>query len=508
MRRHLRWAASIVAVALTGCAVGPDYRRPPAIVPASYKEVAGLIPVGWKLGQPADAIDRGAWWSVYKDPVLDRLVRQIDISNQTLKASEAAYREARAVVQEARSQLFPTVGLSAGVTRSSSGSGRGSSGFTSVSGVGTSTFSSGPITDYSLSSNASWDLDVWGRVRRTVESDVASAQASAADLASARLSAQGQLAVAYFTLRYNDQLLRLLNSTVADFQRSLQITQNQYNAGTAARSDVITAQTQLLSTQAQAVNVGVQRATLEHAIAVLTGRPPADLAIPPAAFASTIPVAPPSIPAALLERRPDIAASERQMQQQNALIGVAVAAYYPDLSLSALYGYSGNPLGSLIQASNRLWSIGASASQTLFEGGLRPAQVAAARAAYDQSVATYRQTVLTAFQGVEDELSTLRILKQQAVVQDEAVRSARQAVQIALNEYRAGTVAYTTVVTAQATLLADQETALLVQEDRLIASATLIQDLGGGWDTSRLPSRDELQKGNPFIPAALEKASN
>jgi NodT family efflux transporter outer membrane factor (OMF) lipoprotein len=464
---------------LVACTVGPDYAKPDAIVPATFKEVAGFIPAGWKLGEPKEGIDRGAWWSVYNDPVLDDLERQVAISNQTLKQSEAAYREARAVVGEARAGLFPTATLTPGVTRAKNGGGSGSS---------SSFGGSGARTTYSIEGAASWDPDIWGKIRRTIESDEASAQVSAADLAAAKLSAQGTLAIDYFELRAADQLKTLLDDTVAEYKRSVDVTQNQYSVGVAARSDVITAQTQLLSAQAQAVNAGVQRATLEHAIAVLIGRAPADLTIAPTGLPMDVPVMPVSVPSALLERRPDIAAAERTMQQQNAQIGVAIAAYYPDLSLTALYGYSGNPIGSLISASNRVWSLGASAAETVFDGGLRSATVAAARATYDGSVANYRQVVLTAFQGVEDQLSTLRILQEQAAIEADAVASARRAVDIALNEYRAGTQSYTTVVTAQATLLADQEAALTILQDRLVASATLIQDLGGGWDTSQLPS--------------------
>ena len=460
---------------LVACEVGPDYHRPDAIVPATFKEVAGFIPVGWKLGQPNVAIDRGAWWSVYDDPVLDGLEKQVEVSNQTLKQDEAAFREALAVVRQARSGLFPTATVTPGVTRSKGGSGSSSGG-------------SGAHTEYSLEGNATWDPDVWGKIRRSIESDVASAQASAADLAAAKLSLQGMLATDYFELRGADQLAALLHDTVAAYQRALDVTRNQYAAGVATPSDVITAQTQLLSTQAQEINAGVQRAILEHAIALLVGRAPADLTIARSALPTAVPVVPAALPSALLERRPDIAAAERAMQEQNALIGVAVAAYYPDLSLTAAFGYAGNPIGSLFKASNQVWSLGASAAEIVFEGGLRPAQVAAARAAYDGAVANYRQVVLTAFQGVEDQLSTLRILQQQAAVDTDAVNAAQRAVTIALNEYQAGTQAYTTVVTAQATLLADQETALTVQQDRLAASATLIQDLGGGWDISQLPS--------------------
>jgi NodT family efflux transporter outer membrane factor (OMF) lipoprotein len=463
---------------LTGCMVGPDYKRPDAQSPIEFKELAG-----WTAATPMDTIPRGSWWSVYNDPVLNGLEEQVNVSNQTVKQAEAAYRAAAANVQVARASLFPVLGLGAGVTGTSNGSLTSISG--SSGGRGFSSSSSGR-TNYDLELNLSWDLDVWGRIRRQIEGSAAAAQVSAADLANAQLAAQVSLATDYFELRGSDALQRLLDDTVADYERSLQITENQYNAGTAARSDVITAQTQLETTWAQAVNVGVARAQFEHAIAVLTGHAPAELTIVPGSLATEVPVAPASLPSTLLERRPDIAAAERSMAQENALIGVQVAAYYPDISLSALYGYVGSPLGSLIQATNRVWSLGAAANETLFEGGSRPAAVAAARANYDASVASYRQTVLTSFQQVEDQLSTLRILQQQADVQDRAVRLARQAVQVALNEYRAGTVAYTTVVTNQATALADEQAALTIRMQRLEASTTLIGALGGGWESSML----------------------
>jgi NodT family efflux transporter outer membrane factor (OMF) lipoprotein len=471
----MRYLLLPALLALGGCMVGPNYHRPTAPTAAAFKELAG-----WKPATPLDSIDKGAWWSVYHDPLLDRLEREIDVSNQTLAASLAAWREAQAVVREARSDLYPTLTATASTTRSSSGSGSLSA---SNSGFGSGGYTR---TSGSLEASAAWDPDVWGRIRRTVESDVAGAQASEADVANARLSAQGSLATDYFELRASDALYKLLDSTVRDYRRALQITQNQYDVGVAARSDVITAQVQVDTTQAQLINVGVARAQYEHAIAVLTGHPPADLTIEAGTLAQEVPVPPASVPASLLERRPDIAAAERAMQQQNALIGVAVAAYYPDISLSALYGYSGSPLGSLVQLGNRVWSLGASATETLFEGGLRSAQVDAARATYDQAVANYRQTVLTAFQQVEDDLSTLRILQLQATAEERAVTDARRAVEIAINEYRAGTQAYTTVVTAENTALADEETALTVQQNRLVASVALIQALGGGWESADL----------------------
>jgi len=478
--RHL-WACLLLA----GCMVGPDYQRADAPAPPAFKELAG-----WKITQPADAVDKGAWWSVYHDPELDRLERMVETSNQTVKQFEADYRTAVALVAEARSGLFPTVGLSPGVTRSGSGGGS--------SGSATAGSSSRSTTQYSLSGTVTWDLDVWGRVRRQVESNTAAAQVSAADLANAMLSAQATLATDYFDLRAEDALAQLLRDTVAAYRRALQITENQYRAGTTASTDYLTALAQLQSTEAQLIAVGIQRQLFEHAIAVLTGHAPAEVTIAPAPLAAAVPVVPPGLPSALLERRPDIAAAERAMQEQNALIGVQIAAYYPAISLSALGEYAGNPLGKLFNASNQIWSLGASGSETLFEGGLRSASVQAARATYDASVATYRQTVLTAFQGVEDELSDLRILELQARAEATAVVSTRRAVDATLNQYRAGTVPYTSVITEQTLLLSDQQTALSIQQSRLVASVALIEALGGGWSASDLPTT--IKTANPLLP--------
>jgi NodT family efflux transporter outer membrane factor (OMF) lipoprotein len=469
----------VLAVA---CSVGPNYHRPSAPVPAVYKEFKG-----WKVAAPNDTINRGAWWSIYRDPTLDALERQIDISNQNLKQAEAAFRQARAVVREQQSGFFPSLTATPQVERQHSG---GGSGISAIS----------AITSYSLEGSATWELDIWGRIRRGVESSAAAAQLSAAQLAAARLSAQAQLATSYFQLRYADSFKHLLDATVKAYQRSLEITQNQYAAGTAARSDVINAQAQVLAAQAAAINVGVQRAQDEHAIALLVGKPPAEVSISQGSLPERVPIVPAGVPSALLERRPDIAEAERQMEEENALIGVQVAAYYPTINLSAVFGYTGNPATSLFSTSSQVWSLMASASQTLFSGGQRSAAVAAARAAYDESVANYRETILAAFQNVEDELAGLRILGQQIGVQQAAVEAAQKAVVITLNEYQAGTVAYTTVITAQITLLADQETALLVQEDRLIASVALVQALGGGWDKSQLPSKGDIEKLHFEIP--------
>ena len=459
------------------CSVGPNYRRPSARVPTAYKEFKG-----WKVAAPNDTIQRGAWWSIYRDSILNRLEEQVNVSNQTLKQDEAAFQEARAEVREQQSSFFPSLTVTPQIQRQKSAGG----GFASGGGMA--------ITSYSLEGTATWEPDVWGKIRRSVESSVANAQVTAAQLAAAKLSVQALLATDYFELRYADSLKSLLDDTVKSFQRSLDITKNQYAAGTAAQSDVINAEAQLLAAQAAAINVGVQRAQDEHAIALLVGKPPAEVSISPASLAERIPIVPTNIPSTLLERRPDIAEAERQIQQENALIGVQVAAYYPTINLTATLGYAGNPAAALFSASNQVWSLVASASQTLLSGGQRSAAVAAARAAYDQSVANYRETVLAAFQNVEDELASLRILGRQIGVDQAAVQAAQRAVEITLNEYQAGTVAYTTVITAQVSLLTDRETALLVQENRLIASVALVQALGGGWDTSQLPSPHELQK--------------
>ena len=498
-RRRCR-APLLLVLGLSTCMVGPDYHRPDAPVPVVYKELQG-----WTVAQPQDAADRGDWWSIYHDPELDRLERQVEVSNQTVKQFEAQYRNAVALVQEARAGLFPTVGVTAGVTRSSGGGGGGgSSSFSNSSSTSTGGGGGGgsgaPRTQYSVEGTIDWTPDVWGRVRRQVESQVATAQVSAADLANAKLSAQMTLAADYFDLRAEDSLEDLLTQTVAAFQRAFQIVNNQYRAGTSSVADSVTAEAQLEGARAQLVGVGVQRAIFEHAIAVLTGHPPADLTIPHAPLTSAVPVLPPGLPSTLLERRPDIAAAERQMQEENALIGVQIAAFYPNISLSTLGGFIGSPLSQLFTVANRVWSLGASASETLFEGGARTAAVAAARATYDQSVANYRQVVLTALQQVEDEVSSLRILQQQERAESIAVSSAQKALDVLFNQYRAGTVAYTSVITEQEILLSDQQAALAVQQSRLVASVTLVTSLGGGWNTGDLPDKDKLQEWNPLLP--------
>jgi NodT family efflux transporter outer membrane factor (OMF) lipoprotein len=478
------FTAAILAVIPAACSVGPDYLRPSAPEPAAYKELKG-----WKRATPLDDSDRGPWWSVFRDTKLDSFEPQVEISNQTVAADEAAYRQTLAVIKEAQAALFPVVTLN----YSYIGSHFGAEAIGNALGTGTTK------TVYTLASNGSWDLDLWGKIRRTVESDVAGAQVSAADLANAKLSAQAMLATAYYNLQAADALQALLDRTVVYYKKTLTITENQYKAGTASQADVATALTQVLTTQSQAINVGVMRAQFEHAIAVLMGKTPAELTIAATPLGFKLPDIPVSVPSTLLERRPDIAAAERMMQQENALIGAAIALYYPDVSLTGMFGYTGT--GALtVSLAHEFYSLGASAVQTVFNGGLFSAEVEAARATYDQSVATYRQTVLTAFQQAEDQLAAVRILARQQKVADDAVKAAQTEVDVLLNQYQAGTVAFTAVVVADAMLLSDQVSALTVRQNRFLATVALIEALGGGWDTGLLPSSTELATKNPLIP--------
>ncbi|HEY5211365.1 MAG TPA: efflux transporter outer membrane subunit [Stellaceae bacterium] len=498
MTRHAAPIATALAIALlvASCEVGPNYSRPAAPVPTSYKELKG-----WKPATPRDAGANRPWWSIYRDPTLDKLERQIAISNQNLKAAEAAYRQAQALVAQAQSQLYPTAAINGSAQRSGP---LGPQNPTAARAAARGNI--GTQNQFNLTGSASWMPDIWGKVRRTIEGQQASAQASAADLAAARLSAQTTLATDYFTLRATDEQKRLLDTAVVAFTESLKITQNQFAVGNAALSAVLQAKTQLEQTQSQAISTGVARSQLEHAIAVLTGIPPGDFSIAVAPMPSYVPVVPAGMPSALLERRPDIAAAERTMQAANAQIGVAVAAYYPDVTLSASLGVASAMLGDLFTASSAAWAIGSSVSETVFDAGLREAQVAAARAVYEQDIATYRQTVLTAFQQVEDQLAALRILAEQAVVEDATVKDAREAERLTLNQYLAGTVAYTSVIIAQTTALTNEESALTILQNRLIASVSLISALGGGWTMTALPRESEI-KGTPAAGAPIEETS-
>ncbi|WP_188568126.1 efflux transporter outer membrane subunit [Undibacterium terreum] len=460
-----------VALMLSACAVGPDYKRPEAAVPGAYKENQD-----WVQAAPADALDRGAWWTMFNDPVLNELEAAVEVSNQNVAAAVAAYEQARAIVREQRASLFPIISLDGSGTRSGSGGG----GVTTSNG---STVSTGSRTsnNYQASIGGTWEPDVWGSLGRSVNGANATSQASAADLASAKLSAQGELATNYISLRQTDAQKTLLADTIVGYQRSLQITQNRYNAGVATKSDVLQAQTQLANTQADEVGLARTRAQLEHAIAVLIGKAPGDFTLAAAEWKATIPEVPVGIPSVLLQRRPDIAAAERRVAAANEQIGVAQSAFYPSFKLNASYGYGASKVSDLFNTSANVWSLGLSAAQTLFDAGATRARVDAAKAAYQQTVANYRQTVLTAFQGVEDQLAATRVLAQQQELRRQASAAADQVEQQALNRYRQGQISYTDVVTAQATALSARSALVQSQADRQTTAISLIQALGGGW---------------------------
>ncbi|MGO9013708.1 MAG: efflux transporter outer membrane subunit [Dissulfurispiraceae bacterium] len=451
---------------LTACTVGPDYVRPTAVVPASYKEAAG-----WKAAQPKDNCIKGAWWEIFNDPRLNALEEQVNISNQNIIAAEAQFRQARALVQQTRAGYFPTVTAGASFTRTRS---------SVVNGTGRSSMSG--ISNYQLPVDVSWVPDVWGRVRRTVEASQANAQASAADLGATQLSSQGELAQDYFQLRTLDAQKQLLDSTVANYRKSLELTKSLYAQGVDSIADVLQAETQLKTTEAQAIDVGVQRAQMEHAIALLAGKPASDFSIPFAPLSAVAPSIPAGIPSELLQRRPDIAAAERLVASANAQIGVAESAFYPSITLSASGGFASSDISKWLTWPSRLWSIGSAISETVFDAGLRSAMTEQARAAYDASVASYRQAVLTGFQEVEDNLAALRILEQEAGVEDEAVKAARKTVAVITNQYKAGTVSYLNVIVSQSTELADENTAVNILGRRMSASVLLIEALGGGWN--------------------------
>jgi len=477
---RLRRALALIPAALTlltGCAVGPNYVRPTVIVPDAYKEADG-----WKPARPRDDTSRGAWWEIFADPQLSTLEARVSVSNQNLVVAEAQFRQARALVREARANFFPQVTVGVGVSRS-----RPSSSVPAGSGA-----SSGAQSNYTLPLDVSWGLDVWGRIRRMVESNQAGAQASAADLETARLSIQTELMLDYFQLRTLDAQKQLLTATAAAYQQSLELTENRYASGVASRADVLQAQTQLKSTQAQAIDVGVQRAQLEHAVALLVGEPPSSFSLAAAPLTTLPPSIPFGLPSELLERRPDVAAAERRVASANAQIGVAVAAFYPTVTLSASAGFESSTPAKWLVWPSRFWSAGPNVSESVFDGGLRSALTDQARAAYDASVAAYRQAVLTAFQNVEDNLAALRILEDEARIQDEAVKAAQQAVILTTNQYKAGIVSYLNVITVQAIALTNETSAVQILGRRMTAAGLLIQALGGGWNAAELPSAKEV----------------
>jgi NodT family efflux transporter outer membrane factor (OMF) lipoprotein len=471
---------SIVALGglLGGCLVGPDYHRPAMPVPTQYKEVPG-----WTAATPADAAPKGDWWTDFHDPLLDQLEPMVAVSNQTVRQNFANYQHALAEVKVARSQLFPTVGLTGSANRSG-----GPGSVAAAGGGGVSGRTGSVINTGSLDATASWTLDLWGQVRRLIEENAATAQADEAILANATLSEQTLLAITVIELRLADADIDLQQRTVDAFRDALAVTEHQAAAGITATppSAVVTARVALETAQSSLIGLGVARAQFAHAIAVLVGKNPEELDIPHSTVMPTLPTVPTGVPSTLLQRRPDIATAERTMAAQNAAIGIAVAAYYPTLSLSGAAGFSQSPLNGLLHAANHVWSIGATGTETLFDFGGRHAEVEAAKAAYEAAVASYRGTVLNALQDVENDLSGLRILAEQAQALDVAVRDANRGTQIALAEFQAGTVDYTTVAQAQEILLSDQQSALSVQESRLADAVSLIGDLGGGWSDSQL----------------------
>jgi NodT family efflux transporter outer membrane factor (OMF) lipoprotein len=499
MRTRLSSIAALSAL-LCGCMVGPNYHRASAPAAKQYKEPP---PEGWAEAAPSDAAPKGDWWTDFHDPLLDELEPQVAVSNQTVRQSYANYLQAVAEVKVARAQFFPTLGATGSVTRSG---GPGYAG--STTGTGTTTAGAGntrrsSVTSATLEGTASWTLDIWGQVRRLIEENTAVAQSDEATLANATLSAQTLLATTIIELRVADANIDLQERTVNAFRDALRITQAQAKAGvaTAPPSAVITAQVALESAQANLIGLGVSRAQFAHAIAVLVGKKPEDLDIPRGTTLPTLPMIPVGVPSTLLERRPDIAAAERAMKAQNAAVGVAVAAYYPTISLSAAGGFTQSPLNGLLHSANHIWSVGANGTETLFDFGERHAEVQAARAAYEAAVASYRNTVLTAFEGVENDLSGLRILGEQSKALDTAVRDAIRGTDIAMAEFKAGTVDYTTVAQAQTVQLSDQQTALGVEQSRLADAVSLIGDLGGGWSAADLhsPSHPKSLPADPSL---------
>ena len=466
---NIRVLAAAALALLAACSAGPKYERPAVDAPAAYKEAGN-----WKVAQPRDDVKRDKWWEVFGDAQLNSLIAQIDVSNQNVRVAEANFRQARTLVQQARASLFPSVDGRASVSRSRS--------------VGTAARAGTTANNYNLALDANYEVDIWGRVRNTVSANVAGAQASAADLEMVRLLAQAELAFNYFQLRVLDQQRQLLDDTVAAFQKSLEMTRNRYTAGVAGKVDLVQAETLLKSTQAQAIEIGVQRAQLEHAIAILVGKAPANFALPPQTAKVAVPVVPLNQPSELLERRPDIAAAERRVAAANARIGVAKSAFVPSLTLSGSAGFESSRLADWLNWPSRFWAIGPAIAQSIFDAGLRRALTDQAIAVYDANVAAYRQTVLEGFQEVEDNLAALRILEEQEKVQEEATVAARQSMDLTINQYKAGTVSYLNVVTVQSAWLNNERALVGIRGRRLAAAVTLVKALGGGWNAAELPA--------------------
>ena len=484
-RTGMRASAFALTVTLTACTVGPDYVKPPTTTAATYKELEGT---GWKPAQPADTLTRGAWWSIYADPSLDALEQQVANANQNVQAAEARFRAARATVAQYRSSFFPLVTANAAYSRA-----RTSENVLHKSTAGLT------LNDYLVQADASWEPDLWGRVSRSVEGAKAEAQASAADAQAVLLSMQAELATDYFELRGLDQERQLLDDTIKAYREALDLTQHRYAGGIATDADVAQAQTQLKTTQAQALDLGVQRAQLEHAIAILIGQAPSTFSLPVAPLAAVPVVAEAGVPSALLERRPDIASAERQVAGMNAQIGVATAAFFPNLILSVTGGLEATNYSQWLLAPSRLWSLGPTLAGTLLDFGGRAAVKEQARAQYDESVAQYRQTVLSAFGQVEDNLAALRVLEQEAAAQDDAVAAAQRALAVVSDRYKNGAITYLDVVVAQTTALTNERNAVSIARRRMAASVALVKALGGGWNASDLPTDEQIV--HPSAPA-------
>ncbi len=488
-RKHAAIASGLAALLLSGCRVGPKYQQPPAMAqapPAAYKESPAQLPAttgGWTVAQPQDAMLKGKWWEIYNDPDLNALEDKLAIDNQTIKQYFANFMEARTLIAQARAQLFPTLTAAPSFNRALS-----SGGLTNASTANTGKESS--ITTMGL--DAAWAPDLWGKVRNTIREEQYNAQLSAADLEGEKLTEQATLALTFFAIRGQDALKAVYDQTIADDQKALNYNQAQYDTGVGTELSVVEAQNTLENAQSAAINLGVARAQYEHAIAVLIGTDPSSFSIPVKALAAAPPAVPVGVPSQLLERRPDIAASERTMAAANAEIGVATAAFFPALTLSATGGFQSSAIGNLFNWPSRFWSVGASVAQPVFDAGLRRATVNQYIEAYNADVASYRQTVLGAFQQVEDGLAEVRILSQQIQQQEVAAQSAQKFVDLETSRYETGVDPYIDVVTAQETLLSDQQTLTTLRTQAMTASVSLIEALGGGWDTTQLPTPEQV----------------
>ena len=477
-------------LASAGCIVGPHYKRPSAAAPPAFKEQPPVNfkeaeAAGWKQSQPGDAYSKGRWWELYNDSALNALEEQVSVSNQNVLQAEAQYRQAKAAVSVARAALFPIVTTAPAITEAGGAAAGNNSG------------ASGSRTSFNLPFNVSWEPDLWGNIRRGVTASTENAQSLAAYVANARLLYQAELAQDYFGLHGNDGEAELLTSTETSYKEYLKLTQDRFSAGVASDLDVAQAESQLYQVQSQLIDLGVQRAAFEHAIAILIGKPPAELTIPPVPLTTSPPPLPVGLPSELLERRPDIAGAERQVAAANEQIGIAIAAFYPTLSLTGSAGLESSSLAKWFTWPSRFWSVGPQLAETLFDAGRRRGVVAEQQAAYDATVAAYRETVLTAMQQVEDNLAALRILAREADKVQQTVQAANRALEVSSAQYRAGTAGYLTVITSQATLLSAEVTAVTLLTRRLAASVLLIEGLGGGWSASQLPTTQNIPTPQP-----------